>query len=44
MYERHVKRVVNELVDKLNACNLLTRKESQKLSDGLAEEAKTKYK
>ena len=44
MYERHVEGIVNELVDKLDACGLLTRKETQKLSDGLAEEAKMKYK
>ena len=44
MYERHVKRVVNELVDKLDACRLLSEEESEMLRDDLAIKATTKYK
>ena len=44
MCERHVKRVVNELVDKLDACRLLSEEESEMLRDDLAIKATTKYK
>ena len=36
MYERHVEGIVDELVDKLNDCSLLTRKKLQKLRKDLA--------
>ena len=44
MFERHAKRVVNELVDKLDACGLLTKKETQMLRKDLAIHATAKSK